>query len=827
MGPGAQMLSALAEAVGGIAEGAAGIVDEGAQVAAEIAAEIAAGDDATLDEATFPIASAEGCGAMTEALWRTIAYTVLVEAEAEATPDDVAARTTATPCTHGVSAPSPAVPLASRLAQLGPLIRAARLWPFLFPCPEDATAFAAAPLARLLAEGEGAPPGSPLRRSTSWPAGGRQAAGDIEGGALSAILAGGAGAPEPGRHQLRLGIVHIRCGSAMLPHERLALLAQSLAMEDAPSIPPGAEAALSTVNLSRLANLSPLERQYELTLTDGSDQVIGCLAPHLGETLRLRPGGLLLLRDWVVDGSKLLLMDVAPLGEPTADGHASASAPVDDCSGLGMRRSAAFAAPLLLAPPHTLLTSALLCAADAPQLVSIVRALALSVVCRTLMLSARGGVSAPCDAAISAGWEVWTVLPVAATAHMPSAIGCGWPIHASPAPDAPVVCWLLPGNSVRACQDFEAGAGWMRVRMARAPQPGVNASSHAVGAEDDFGSSGGWTRTSLDSPTDCILVNDADAQEAAGAEGRSDDAAAAVVRLRSALGIPANPDAPSAAALSRLFDLEMLAFHRMARALMRTLLPAPAEADALLPPLAPGGRSYTDVLVAIGAPTPAAILGCPRLLRTMCKWVRVSQASLNAAHAPSSPATGSSALPAPPRPLADPATGAAPLPPTSLLLLSASGPAHLWQLPDRYTDLYSSPALRAHRCPATGKPPAEPAICLACGAVLCAGTACCKRDGVGALTRHACAECSEGAGLFLLVHKCQVILLRGGHAAYWCSPFVDEFGEEDSGLRRGRPLRLDPARVAGLQQLWTGHAIAGEVVRERSTRDRVIRDNYW
>jgi hypothetical protein len=154
----------------------------------------------------------------------------------------------------------------------------------------------------------------------------------------------------------------------------------------------------------------------------------------------------------------------------------------------------------------------------------------------------------------------------------------------------------------------------MRVRMARAPQPGVNASSHAVGAEDDFGSSGGWTRTSLDSPTDCILVNDADAQEAAGAEGRSDDAAAAVVRLRSALGIPANPDAPSAAALSRLFDLEMLAFHRMARALMRTLLPAPAEADALLPPLAPGGRSYTDVLVAIGAPTPAAILGCPRLL---------------------------------------------------------------------------------------------------------------------------------------------------------------------------------------------------------------------
>lgn len=835
LGPGAQIVSAAAS---GVAEGGADMVDESAQISAEIAAEIAAVGAASAGDAnaTFQSSSAEGYGAMTEALWRTIAYTVLAEAEAEAEaeapPHDVTAPTAAAECAPGapgVSAPSsshsPAAPPASRLAQLRPLVRAARLSPFLFPRPEDATAFAAAPLARLLTEGDGTPGG------TQWAAGERRAAGGgvapdggVDGGALFAILAGGAGAPGPGQHQLRLSIAEIR-----------RVPAPTLLSDSLPPPPPlapasaGGDATSGAVPVG--ASFSPAVRRYELTLTDGSDRAIGRLAPHLGwliETSRLRPGCRLLLRDWLVDGPTLLLMDVAPLGELPAAGQGGASGRGADHTGLMMRRSGAFAAPLLLAPPHLLLTSALLCAADVPQSVSIVQALAISVLSRTMLLSARGGTAvgfAPCEATQLGGWEVWTVLPLRTCAHRPSAMGCGWPVHTAPAPDAPVLCWLSPGNSVRACPDPEAGAGWMRVRLGHAPHHGSDAASPtslAAGPGDAPGEGGGWTRAAWDSPMDCMLVSDRDAREPAAAED-----AAAAVRLRSALGILPNPDAPSATALSRLLDVELLAFHRMARALMRTLLPTAADADSVLPPLAPGRGSYTDVLRAVGAPTPGAVLGCPRLLRTMRKWVSVSRASLNAAHDALSAAPAAGALPAPWRPLAGPAAGAAPPPPASLLLLSAAGPSHLWQLPERYTDIFSSSALRAHRCPATGKPPAEPAICLVCGAVLCAGTACCKREGVGALTRHACAECSEGAGVFLLVHKCQVILLRGGHAAYWSSPFVDEFGEEDSGLRRGRPLRLDLARVASLQRLQAGHAIAAEVVRERSTRDRVIRDNYW
>ena len=59
------------------------------------------------------------------------------------------------------------------------------------------------------------------------------------------------------------------------------------------------------------------------------------------------------------------------------------------------------------------------------------------------------------------------------------------------------------------------------------------------------------------------------------------------------------------------------------------------------------------------------------------------------------------------------------------------------------------------------------------------------------------------------------MLLRGPHAAYSISPYVDDHGEEDPGLRRGRPLHLDRERMSTLARLWASHSIVGEVVRER------------
>jgi hypothetical protein len=206
-------------------------------------------------------------------------------------------------------------------------------------------------------------------------------------------------------------------------------------------------------------------------------------------------------------------------------------------------------------------------------------------------------------------------------------------------------------------------------------------------------------------------------------------------------------------------------------------------------------------------PSAAALLKSPPLLGLLVRWARASLATIEATEGPRTPARG---LPSPLECVAMERVAAAPQP--------------LFALPSRFTDLYST--LGGRSCPSTGRFPEEPAICLACGELLCAGSACCKVDGVGALTRHV-RTCSAGAGLFFLLHRCGTVLLRGVHAAYSISPYVDEHGEEDSGLRRGRPLHLDERRLRQLQRLFVSHGISGEVVRERVMRDRVIREAFY
>ena len=71
------------------------------------------------------------------------------------------------------------------------------------------------------------------------------------------------------------------------------------------------------------------------------------------------------------------------------------------------------------------------------------------------------------------------------------------------------------------------------------------------------------------------------------------------------------------------------------------------------------------------------------------------------------------------------------------------------------------------------------------------------------------------------------MLIHNNKSAYSASLYVDEHGEEDPGLRRGRPLFLKEARYASLNTLWRQHGIPREVAQIRSTSDRVIRDNWY
>ena len=158
------------------------------------------------------------------------------------------------------------------------------------------------------------------------------------------------------------------------------------------------------------------------------------------------------------------------------------------------------------------------------------------------------------------------------------------------------------------------------------------------------------------------------------------------------------------------------------------------------------------------------------------------------------------------------------------------------QLPRSYVELYTL----VNKVKATVKSTSledteelgngETAICLLTGAILRAGLP--RRQSrrhqrpPGACTIHA-RKIGSGSGIFFLLQKCIVLLVHNKKSAYSASLYVDENGEEDMGLARGRPLFLKEDRYEALENLWRSHGIPREVAQIRSTSDRVIRDDWY
>jgi hypothetical protein len=154
---------------------------------------------------------------------------------------------------------------------------------------------------------------------------------------------------------------------------------------------------------------------------------------------------------------------------------------------------------------------------------------------------------------------------------------------------------------------------------------------------------------------------------------------------------------------------------------------------------------------------------------------------------------------------------------------------HVERMPPDFASL----TVQLHRrvCLACNKPPTEPAVCLLCGALLCAGPTC-RRERVagepkeGECTRHA-RICGLGVGIFALVHQCTTLLVDETRSAYYGSLYLDAHNEEDRGLRRGKPLYLSEARQAAIRRLWLTQTVPLEVARSRSSTSQVIRLAYY
>ncbi|KAL6626741.1 hypothetical protein ACP70R_030467 [Stipagrostis hirtigluma subsp. patula] len=128
-------------------------------------------------------------------------------------------------------------------------------------------------------------------------------------------------------------------------------------------------------------------------------------------------------------------------------------------------------------------------------------------------------------------------------------------------------------------------------------------------------------------------------------------------------------------------------------------------------------------------------------------------------------------------------------------------PFRLMQLPPVYQVLLERYVKM--QCPDCGSVPDEPALCLLCGK-LCSPSwkPCCR---TGKCLNHA-SQCGAGVGIFLLVRKTTILLQRSARLAFWPSPYLDVFGEEDHEMQRGKPLYLSQERYAALTYLW--HLIA-------------------
>ncbi|KAG0036039.1 hypothetical protein BGZ82_004786 [Podila clonocystis] len=122
-------------------------------------------------------------------------------------------------------------------------------------------------------------------------------------------------------------------------------------------------------------------------------------------------------------------------------------------------------------------------------------------------------------------------------------------------------------------------------------------------------------------------------------------------------------------------------------------------------------------------------------------------------------------------------------------------------------------------CPKCNTVPHDPALCLCCGTIVCSQSFCCldgvDHEGRGECNTHA-LTCTGPVGIYLLIKKCVILLLhvRNGNGCFHPAPFLDEHGEADLGLRRGRPQFLNPLRYDDLRRLWLTHGIPIHVARK-------------
>ncbi|PLW10957.1 hypothetical protein PCANC_15655 [Puccinia coronata f. sp. avenae] len=139
-------------------------------------------------------------------------------------------------------------------------------------------------------------------------------------------------------------------------------------------------------------------------------------------------------------------------------------------------------------------------------------------------------------------------------------------------------------------------------------------------------------------------------------------------------------------------------------------------------------------------------------------------------------------------------------------------------LPVKFDKLLSRSATM--KCPNCRAIPNDPGICLFCGTTVCVQAFCCTNRNLDEEPEHGECNvhmwnCGGSVGAYLLIKKCSTLFLAAENGAFSMAPYLDEHGEHDVGMKRGRPQFLHAARWDEIRRLWLSHSIPTFVARRQ------------
>ncbi|KAJ1543322.1 hypothetical protein HK405_009369 [Cladochytrium tenue] len=145
-----------------------------------------------------------------------------------------------------------------------------------------------------------------------------------------------------------------------------------------------------------------------------------------------------------------------------------------------------------------------------------------------------------------------------------------------------------------------------------------------------------------------------------------------------------------------------------------------------------------------------------------------------------------------------------------LVTLDAPGVLELVPLPRSLESLLEDCFPKV--CQSCRKRVAEPGLCLLCGAVVCAISYCCSRDGVGECNQHV-RVCAGSVGVFFLVKSFRILVLHKEKGALMEPPYLDSHGEVDLAMRKGGHQFLHARRYDEIRRVWLTRGIPSHVAR--------------